>query len=191
MKQLAFSLIVISLFILSSCLWPKNDANIKPAELVLPPETQEGKGIFACKINGKVYIDERPLNFINYNPYSNSSVMSLGATFKEKINNKINENDILIFLRVPEGKILKQDTTYLLEYRPAIDTIGSGGYYINNQSCKYYTNPTLKSSLTITKIDLSNHFVSGRFNMLLTNGSCNSTDTVRITEGIIDMKFVY
>ena len=187
MKPINFSLIIISLFILSSCLWPKHDVNVQPDALVLPPETQEGKGVFACKINGKTYVDNRFLNTISYDPYLGPSNMNFGGIFNDKINGKTSTRSIIFFLHVPIGQKIKSDTSYQL----TVDRIGSSAVYIYDQFCNYYTSVPLKSTLTITKLDTIKQIVSGRFNMLVTNSSCNAKDTVKITDGIFDINYTF
>ena len=195
MKQLKLILILQILFFISSC-FPKWDKTIP--DPILPPETQEGKGTFACKINGKVYVDDRiqEAKFASYDAIVTPSVMSFGGLFSEKINGKTSKRTILIFLGIEKGQKLNSNTTYkifnFIDFGK--NPFKSYSAYIDENSCNFYSDSLLNGYVTITKLDTIKQFVSGKFNMSFKNGDCHSyykNDTIKITEGIFDVNYTY
>jgi len=177
-KLILFTLLFTSL--LSCCDNDDNEANE-----VLPPATQTGAGTFACKINGQSFIDTSGGYFNcfyqlidgeyffgiggNDEDYANTNTpwsISLGTTKKT-----ISENEVLPLLEIIDG-----------------NASGDGGFSFsntNNQSSS--TSSQYTGELTITKLDFTNHIVSGTFWFNIKHPTTGAT--VEIREGRFDTLF--
>ena len=165
----------------------------------LPPETQTGAGIFACKINGVVWQYKNP----NYEFLSTKPVTHWEFD-KSSMGGYLTING----LRYPDGTgasdylLLVADS---LNFRASkiVDTSTIYNYgieYINYNSSKkecyeYRTTNALDKTkqyystgnLNITKLDQVARIISGNFNCVIFQTACG--DTLRITEGRFDIKY--
>jgi hypothetical protein len=183
---LALLVLIATLSQCSSC-----KENINPNEL--PPETQIGAGTFACLVNGQVWTYNNPTG-INLKPTSNLSFDPLDHRGRLNIyglryNNK-NEGideigllaDSLIVRNVAKVDSKNNDMSL---------------FYTNENIVKcndFFTKVQIDSSknfyrlgkVEITKLDLQDKIISGRFDCIIFQTGC---DTLKITEGRFDIKF--
>lgn len=161
----------------SSC---KKDKNKEPE---LPPATQEGKGVFACKINGKVWISENGQRKMNGGVVGDT-LSAFGTT-------QLNDG------RIESLEILLLGSYYdNVKYYNLNDTISAYAVYIKSSATDCFSVSSLGygknvykkvvgGSLTITKADKVNNIVSGTFSFNVPTDYC---DTLQITEGRFDIK---
>ncbi len=175
-KPISKLLVLLLCLSLSTCNWFSKKDEPRPD---LPPETQTGARTFGCYINGVPY---RPLGFVgltsNFSPVlvpnggfrigtyriNPSRSIDLGLSF-----GFANLSSIGIYEINSENGILR--------------------FHDLNTNCSYFTsreNCSYEGTITITKYDMVNFIVSGRFEATLFVPDC---DTIRITEGRFDVKF--
>ena len=171
----------LALLLLTQCSKCKTDdpAPVAPNPVdALPPATQTGQRTFGCLLNGQ------PWNLAG-NPFGGPLLTS------EYYNGRL-----IIVARgatsvngVVKGGIIEID----------IDDIVSAGNYtisvndstfVNYQSftpnCQYYTGPLHPAVVEITRLDLVNRIVAGRFSFALDASGCGR---VVVTEGRFDSRF--
>ena len=149
-----FILLVAVFITLSSC---KKD-HVNEA---LPAATQTGAGVFACKVNGRSFIDKS-------GGYFNCFYQLVGGEYNFGIGAHDNdfENTNLpwsIGLLTYDRAIAEGETLQLLE-RDIGNTFGQLG--ISPTVSNYYSVPTdqiYTGELTITKLDFTHKIVSGTF----------------------------
>src|SRR5690606_11295858 len=140
----------------------------------LPAVTQNGANTFGFLLNGEVWLPKTPLLMerldLTYDP--NYKEGSLG---------------------IIANRYLSEES----EMRISIGLTGvnnTGTYYFNNNgiiyddsksNCYYYENRIVSGSITITKIDLTNKFISGTFEFKLEKDGC---PTINATQGRFDLK---
>lgn len=163
-QQLIGGLLIVTMFTFSEC--KKND--VIPQ---LPAETQTGANTFGCKINGIIYTPRGSGNcykfLIQY--YKSDSTLLIktnegcGTGLNIYVYKVFEVKDYLIFIPV--------DNAFL--------------YSNSNASCNWFdrTNSLQSGTITITRFDLPNKIVSGRFNGVLKQSGCPD---VNITEGRFD-----
>ncbi|MBN4071475.1 hypothetical protein JYT72_03075 [Crocinitomix catalasitica] len=167
---LAFCFTLIS--VLASC-----DKN-KPKEL--PPITETGANTFGCYLDGQVFT-----------PKGNLATPGLESTFYSSNNGlwiaAINKTDfgstIVIYVRIGDG--LDSPGVYQNIYGTSspdyIDYgLAEGNYYIDSMTTHF---------VEITKLDLEQNLVSGRFEFSVVNPVSN--DTIRITDGRFDIGDIF
>lgn len=139
----------------------------------LPPETQTGANTFGCKINGEVFIPQGSGACYTYNVqyYKSDSALLI------KTNNTCATGLNLYIYSVSTVK----------EYSIFNSTANAFFYSNSNSSCNWFdrNNSTQTGAITITKLDLVNKIVSGRFNGTLKQSGCPD---VNITEGRFDFQ---
>ena len=168
--------------------------NIDPSGL--PPETQTGAGIFACKINGVVWKYKNPnYEFLSTKPKTSWSYdpSFFGGAFEidgVRYLDGQNETDLLTLFsdsistyseKIIEGKSRK----FGLRYHD---------YTTKNYLCEDISSGLLVDStnffsagkLVITKFDKNTKIVSGTFYCTIKQNGC---DTLKITEGRFDVKY--
>ncbi|MBS1758835.1 MAG: hypothetical protein JST23_01830 [Bacteroidetes bacterium] len=163
-QQLISGILTVTVFTFSEC--KKND--IIPQ---LPAETQSGANTFGCKINGVIYTPRGSGNcykfLIQY--YKSDSLLAINTN-----NGCI--SGLSIFLK---GVYETKDYTI---FAPVFNSF----YYSTNETiCNKFdrTNSLQTGTITITRFDLPNKIVSGRFNGVLKQSGCPD---VNITEGRFD-----
>ncbi len=156
----------------------KKDDDTNPIDQ-LPPITMEGKGTFACLINGEVWKwkGRNPWNgFPNLDVYYNDLTKRL---FIQAVKTIEVENEDLSQTFTIGNKLTTGIGQYDVEYdnRIYVDYTSS----INN--CISYEIDTISfNKLNITKLDKEAKIVSGTFEFTV----INDCDTLRITEGRFD-----
>lgn len=173
-----FYLIIISA-VLFSC---------KKEVTELPPATQTGANTFGCKIDGKLWV---PAGF---------GIVPTAAQLEARIAGPdllINARNFSSSPTESEFEIFVKDITvhgvgnYTLNtsaFHP--DYTNSYAYYVHRRVTpdnEWITTSTYNGTVTITKIDSVNHFVSGTFEFQAIN-LYNAPQPVNVTEGRFDVK---
>ena len=198
MKPLKLILILQILFFISSC-FPKWDKTIP--DPILPPETQEGKGTFACKINGKVYVDDRiqEAKYASYDPILSPSRISWGGDFTDKNGNY----SLIFYISLPNKEKIAANSTYFFKAydRNYKDVFRNYSTYFSDKRgelCNYDSDSLQRGSVTITKLDWESQVVSGRFQITFIKPKCTQSytlivknDTITITEGVFEVNYTY
>jgi len=173
-KLILFTLLFTSL--LSCC--DKDDNDVNEA---LPPATQTGAGTFACKINGQSFIDTS-------GGYFNCFYQLIDGKYYFGIQGSDTVGMITGVGMGTDKKIIEQGNVYpLLE---PIDGNANGGANITQSVSSgtiSFTNMQYTGELTITKLDFTNHIVSGTFWYNIKNPYTN--ETIEIREGRFDTLF--
>jgi hypothetical protein len=171
MKQ-AFTLILL-LFLATAC--KKKD--VAPIDQ-LPPATQEGKGTLGFLVNGQAWT-----------PKGNNGTPNLGFYYDPGY--KAGEFNLSAY-RIPakgqrEHFVISTDSLNFKRTFSLNDpSVGSARF--TNDVCSYNRDEEVfrEGRLTVTKLDLQKHIVSGTFEFTLFRPSC---DTVKVTDGRFDLKF--
>ena len=173
-KLILFTLLFTSL--LSCCDKDDNEANE-----VLPPATQTGAGTFACKINGQSFIDTSGGYFNCFYQLIDGKYF-FGIQGKDKVGTQTSVTIGTTAKTVSEGETLQ-----LL--RNINGNAWAGGRFKLNINSSEFSNTdeNYTGELTITKLDFTNHIVSGTFWFNIKNPYTN--ETVEIREGRFDTLF--
>jgi hypothetical protein len=178
-RQLSYVLL-LWLCLTGGCDWFKGKDNPSPEEQ-LPPETQIGANTFGCLVNGKPWTPKGfkgPLvgpNFdVVYDPSHEGGNLDI-QTYRVEDGE---DSYITIF-----AFGISNQGVYSLDL-PA-SSPRRGAYYA--QFCDYNDDDEIyrKGSLTITKLDMQQRIVSGRFEFVLAKQGC---DTIKVTQGRFDKK---
>ncbi|MBE9463746.1 hypothetical protein ACFP1I_32515 [Dyadobacter subterraneus] len=191
MRFNCLSLAFAILFMLSNC---------KKESDVLPDETQNGSNTFGCKVNGEIWLPKssfgKPGIDLSYDPAFNGGTMSLKArnwfyTNKQQTISTASNINIAIGQLSKTGKY-----SFDSDIGQAL-----GQYYIatlEDQSATeimncYYDEVGDKrtGTLTISKLDLQNGFISGTFDFILNkkDSLAGCKPVIKVTEGRFDVKF--
>jgi hypothetical protein len=180
MKLITSSLMfLISLTLIApSC---KKAANNNPG---LPPATQKGSNTMGARINGVIWVKGACISCIG--GQTGLSVTGNNGTFRiygEAPNSSGGKTSIIFFMR---------GVTHTGDYPLTKDvlnssTVSDGELSIDkdNTTLIYKTDDTHLGTVTITKLDPSNHIVSGVFSFDAINQK-DINDTTHITEGRFD-----
>ncbi len=199
MNSLRAFLLLWILFTLGRC-----ECNPEPSpDDQLPAETQEGKNTFGCKVNGEVWLPRASIGLaipagvdLSYDPSFNGGTMSLKATrwYRDANDQNISTRD---YIDVAIGQLNKPGQ-YSLN---TADQQGIGDYSSGTQDerdktkqtgCDYNEpGDTRTGTLTITKLNLINHILSGRFEFAITKTDSlpNCPRLIQVSEGRFDMRF--
>ena len=160
MKKIIFTLFLICIF---GC---SNDDD-KPSNPIdqLPEATQTGRGIFACLVDGKPFIDKsgNP-NGISFNAYyqliDGEYYFGIGGE-DDKVNN-------IILVGLTSNQLsINQNFNYSLVDNSPGNVSGICSFFPNINSQEFsLTNENYTGELKITKFDLSNQIVSGTFGLI-------------------------
>ncbi len=173
-KLILFTLLFTSL--LSCCDKDDNDVNE-----VLPPATQTGVGTFACKVNGQPFIDTSGGYFNCYYQLIEGKY-HFGIGGSDKVQSLIS-----IVLETKKKQIFENNTYPLLKNIDGNAWAGSSFNPSSNSQTFATTDENYTGELTITKLDFTNHIVSGTFWYNIKNPYTN--ETVEIREGRFDTLF--
>ncbi len=170
MKKIILLLLIVAT--ISAC--HKDDDN----DETLPPATQTGAGTFACKINGQSFIDTSGGYFnCYYQLIDGEYFFGIGG----------NDRDLRpwsIFIQTNAKSIIQGETDPLLE-NITNNATGGGGFPETLETI--YTNQQYTGELTITKLDFTNHIVSGTFWFNIKHPTTGAT--IEIREGRFDTLF--
>ena len=167
-------IILLPLLVLLSLISCKKEK----AEPQLPPATMEGKNTFGALVNGKVWLPKGRPNFYQ----SNLSVVYDPGDAGGNLN--------IIAYRHKEAEeylsIVMTQVDHIGTY--SLDNVELGtGAFKSVPGCDYELVPDVERSgkLEITKLDLTNGIIAGKFEFTLAKPGC---DTIRVTEGRFDKK---
>ncbi|MFP9098781.1 DUF6252 family protein [Flavobacterium sp. RHBU_24] len=174
-KHLLLLLTVLPLLALTGC---NNDDGNKPADPIsqLPPATQTGEDTFGCLLDGKAF---KPDNRPNA---TNCFYQFVDGDYYLLVKASTSNLDLKVVRLITEKKQIFEGETYnLYEYSEG----NAVGNYTNN-SIESYTSHIYTGELTITKLDYTNHIVSGTFwfDVMDEHGNLH-----QIHEGRFDMHF--
>jgi len=161
---------IISLLLLSSC---SCEEDIKPlTELEkLPAPTQIGKNTFGCLINGQAW---RVTSTVNASSFYQQGVLAISGkiiTPLQSMGIVLTENSTIITTGI-------YDLTEIPYHQAQIRY---------SDECDYFEENTISGTLTITKFDKVNYIISGTFEFTTALNGC---DTLRITDGRFDIKYI-
>ncbi len=142
----------------------------------LPPATQTGAGIFACKVNGQSFIDRS--GDVAYHQLVNGDYY-FGAGGNDK---RYRPWSILLSTN---KKQIFEGQTYILSERFDGNTTGGGGF--PEQLVVSYTDSQYTGELKITKLDYTNFIVSGTFWFDIKHPSTGAT--IKVRDGRFDLHF--
>jgi len=152
-----------------------DDENYEPQ---LPPETTTGANTFGCLVNGEVWRNGG-VGFPNYSlavqQLNDTSAIIEAISIKNKIH-----SSFLIYLSNEENLVSKK---YTINNSNIYTNYWSFTEDSNNDDCSYEQSG--KGFIEITRFDLINGIVSGRFEATLYSDSC---DSIVITKGRFDLK---
>jgi hypothetical protein len=162
--QILSMLLVLMTFSFSQC---KKDDII----LQLPAETQSGSNTLGCKINDKIY-----------------TARGLGACYKYLVQYYKSDSTLIIKTNNTCATAFQISFKGLFELKnyEIFNPIANAYYYrTSDTNCNFFdrTNSLQSGTITITRFDLPNKIVSGRFHGILKQSGC--TD-INITEGRFD-----
>ena len=146
----------------------------KPA-LQLPPETQTGAGTFGCMVNGKVWL---ATSYFVDNPAIDNIAIYASRKGYDENGQTINQN-----IGISVYKSLLKEGKYYLDSKP--ERWASFSDVI--KFCDSDTENDTTNYLVLTRYDLINKIISGRFHFTVTSpsGGCGLRT---ITEGRFDLK---
>ncbi len=160
----------------------------EPTELSkLPAATQTGANTFGCLVNGKAYVAQNDCKYLCNSPFKvsyNSDFGGIVGITGDWLNSKEN-----IDKRI---QILIDSTNHKLMHSISIYNPHQGAGYIDSKltTCNQYDHyldsaSTHTGNVILTKYDLQNGIISGRFNFTLTKPGC---ETITVTDGRFDKK---
>ncbi len=170
-------LVTCTLFMGSSC---KKDNS--PADQ-LPPATQTGANTFGCLVNGKVFVPKGFDGTGTPNPHVLYDYDLNGEPFLSIEANSFESNSsggVMLVYRNLRGLGYYSVDSVLKFTAGWPSQIGNcGGQSLDNNTGKW-------GGGVITKLDITNHIISGKFDFKFKAPNC---DTVYITNGRFDIKF--
>lgn len=171
MKKL-FILFLPMLWLLCACELFNKDAKPK-----LPPATMEGKGIFGCLINGKVFINEGVGFFSGNGTYSQLQIAKDTVGVNIYAESKTNGDFIISFYDSPALKINKLYSLAETKFYVTYDS------WENNFACDH--DSIISGHIKLSRFDLTNSIISGTFEFKAYSPTCQ--DTITITDGRFDI----
>jgi hypothetical protein len=163
-QQLISGILTVTVFTFSEC--KKND--VIPQ---LPAETQSGANTFGCKINSIIYTPRGSGNcykyLVQYYRSDSALIIKTNSTCATAVH------------------ISLKGVFELKDYQIFSPLFNAYLYTNKDPNCNWYdrTNSLQSGTITITRFDLPNKIVSGRFNGILKQSGCPD---VNITEGRFD-----
>jgi len=148
----------------------------------LPPATQTGQGVFACRVNGEPWISKRGRPDMG-GSLSKDTLIAKGTT-------TLKNGDIetfVIYLRgtfnLNQKEYLLNDTTnsYILYLR-----VNSGDCFQNNAGYGAVIKKFDTGKLMVTKADSISKIIAGTFSFQIPTDYC---DTLKVTDGRFDIKY--
>ncbi len=179
MKTVTLVLLLILGISTSSCNDDDNEVQ------TLPEATQTGRGIFACYVDGKPFIDTSgDTNGISFNCY----YQLIDGEYYFGIGGDDNTNPTQNIYIYGEKRTLEQGMTYQLKERIA-GSFSAGASFILSPTtgASAFTDLSFTGELNINKFDLQNQIVSGTFWFDVENPYTG--ERVEIREGRFDTHF--
>ena len=175
MKKLITAILILSVFCFAQCKKSAPDSN------GLPAATQDGKNTLGFLLNGQPWKPQGVRGTgnlsIDFDPSFNQGIFSIVAyNFNTPLSEQfiIGVKDSLNFINAPITLSLNRLSLYSVSY---------------NTPCDYFNqlnDVTSSGSMTITKLDRTNHIISGTFTATLNKTGCTE---IKITDGRFDMKY--
>ncbi len=153
----------------------------------LPPITQSGANTFGCKVDGALWV---PAGFGIIPTAAQLEARIVGNELHINARNFASsptESEFEIFI-----KDLSGTGNYILNTLPGspVNQENNYAYYVHrkvNPDNEWVTTSPYTGTLTISKIDTVNHFVSGTFAFQAIN-MYNAPQPINVTEGRFDVK---
>lgn len=167
----------------------------------LPEASQEGKNVFGCRVNGRIwlpkgdlFIPARRLLYVA-NLKGGTLIMNTRYGFRDKQDIKIaNKEHIDIYFRnitrTGQYTFNKADSSGFAQY--TFITQYENSPTIQTRYCDYNGSRDIQSGiLNITKLDLNKSIIAGTFSFTLSiqNPSSDCSSEVQITDGRFDFIF--
>ena len=175
MKKLITAILILSVFCFAQCKKSAPDSN------GLPAATQDGKNTLGFLLNGQPWKPQGVRGTgnlsIDFDPSFNQGIFGIVAyNFNTPLSEQfiIGVKDSLNFINAPITLSLNRLSLYSVSY---------------NTPCDYFNqlnDVTSSGSMTITKLDRTNHIISGTFTATLNKTGCTE---IKITDGHFDMKY--
>lgn len=181
----------LALALLTQCSKCKQDPTPAKPEDQLPPATQTGAGTFGCLLNGQPWtpsgFNGYPNILVTYDPGYRGGSLSITA-YRYPADAK--QAQYIKF----GGDQLDKPGTYTITTTSNPAPPGPYGVLFADGNipspCNMYQvgigATQTAGQFTITRLDLTNHIVSGTFSFTLSQASCTS---IQLTEGRFDTKF--
>ena len=177
MKELIFSQSILVLIVALFMACSNDDDNNQS----LPAETQIGAGIFACKVNGKSFIDTS-------GGYFNCFYQFIEGEYYFGIQGNDRVGSLISVGVGTYKKEIKENETYKLTENVYYNAWAGSSFNPNSTSQIFTTtNSKYTGELYISKFDLVNNIVSGTFWYDIENPYTG--ETVEIREGRFDTLF--
>ena len=154
----------------------------------LPPATQSGANTFGCKIDGQFWVPSG-FGIVPTAPKLEASIAGTDLYLNARnFSTSPTESEFELFVK----DIMEQGAgTYTLSSGPVYpDYTASYAYYVHRKYTpdnEWVTTSPYTGTVTITKIDSVNHFVSGTFQFQAIN-MYNDPKPISVTEGRFDVK---
>ncbi|WP_293297809.1 DUF6252 family protein [Pedobacter sp. UBA4863] len=176
LKHYSFMLLALCFLLITGMKCKKDSQN--PSKEQLPAATQTGANTFGFLLNGEVWLPKGGL-------LDQKLDLSYDPSYKRGTFNIIAKRyfDDGSFQSI---SISSFDISAIGTYPIAADKVTI--YFNNTVSCSYHWNESSSSqngTLVITKLDLTNKFISGTFEFKLEKNGC---PTINATQGRFDMK---
>ena len=151
---------------------------LPPTQLdLLPPATQTGQRTFGCLVNGQAWTPAgSPLGGPLFTTQYISGRLSLGAsglTADGKTSGGVIQIGIDKVTAIGRYTVVRRDTSFV-----SYDDVRAG--------CVYYTDMAHPATVEVTRLDLVNRIVSGRFAFTLETPGCGK---LVVTDGRFDSRF--
>jgi hypothetical protein len=177
LPKLSFPFILLFIaFVFSQC---KKEPVSPNTDDGLPPATQTGANIFACKVNGQNWISKTGSSNLG-GGIINDSFFCIGS-------NPLTTNFLEAF-EVRVNNYSSSQYVYTLS-----DTINQYAKFTTNNSCFEVTGgsgigrgKSYNGVLTLTKVDNTNKILSGNFWFNIKTDYC---DTIKVTNGRFDIRY--
>jgi len=185
MKKLLF---ILTIFLLATACCKKETNN----EESLPDATQTGRGIFACYVDGKPFIDNKNQFNCGLEYVAETYGFHIAATDTDYYGDINHPTHMSMGMSDSSVTIVEGGTyTFYVSYPVVQDTQMSAACYFyesRHNSLGIETEyPDYTGELHITKLDYTNYIISGTFWFDIKNPYTNKK--VKIRDGRFDVKF--
>jgi hypothetical protein len=173
--------------IITGCLFLCLLSSCKKDVAELPPATETGANTFGAKVNGELWVPQGlgtipANNLLESQLFPNGDLRIRARNFASSPNET--EFDMFITgITAPGTYLLNKNVSY-----PALSA--SFGYYVKRKLTpidEWITSSTISGSVTITKLDVVNHIVSGTFQFNAAS-IYTPSQVLSVTDGRFDLK---
>lgn len=171
--------VILTLFILASCRKPNNSSDDG-----LPPPTQDGLNVIACKVDGNPWIISPSMGSytLAFNVIvRNDSICFGGLPSPPRFSQLIQAFYFFFYQKADTGKIYNLNDTTNAYVRLTTDSTCAG--YTGRIGADLIS---ANGSIRFTKYDTVNKIISGTFNCSFASPGC---DSVRVTDGRFDLRY--